>query len=138
MTIRRPARSKPRIELIPMIDTIFFILVFFVVASLSMVRQEGLSVDLPRTASGTGSERARLTMTVRADGSLFLNKRPVTRADLLPALRQHLGANPDLTVLVNADRQSHHGRVVEVMDAARLAGARRLMIATTPKGPGSP
>jgi len=136
MNIERPRRKRPRIELIPMIDTIFFILVFFVVASVSMVHQRGMRVDLPTGTTGERAREARVNITVRADGSLFLDKQPVTREALKPTLHGLLSASPDLLIVVNADRKAQHGRVVEVMDSARRAGARAVTIAIRPEREG--
>lgn len=134
MKIQRPARRRPRIELIPMIDTIFFILVFFVVASLSMVHQRGLRVDLPSARTGTRPEELRVDVTVRADGDIFVDRERVESGELVGRLHTALEAQPETLVVVNADRKAEHGRVVEVMDAARRAGAESLTIATRPEG----
>lgn len=133
MKIQRPGRRRPRIELIPMIDTIFFILVFFVVASLSMVHQRGLQVDLPSARTGARPDEVRVDVTVRADGDLFVDREPVESGELVERLQATLEAQPETLVVVNADRKAEHGRVVEVMDAARRAGARSLTIATRPQ-----
>jgi len=131
--IKRYSRRRPRIEIIPMIDTIFFLLVFFMVASLSMIHQQGLTVELPRAASGADTAEQRITVTVKDDGSLYLNKQPVPRDSLTAALREALGQSPKSPVIVNADRGARHGDVVDVMDAARLAGAVQASIATQPE-----
>ena len=103
------------------------------VASLSMIRQQGLTVELPRAASGQQPAVQRITITVQNDGSLFLDKRPVSRDTLPAALREALSRAPKAQVEVNADRGARHGHVVDVMDAARLAGAAQVSIATEPK-----
>ena len=132
MNIKRPGRRRPRIELIPMIDTIFFVLVFFVVASVSMVHQRGLRVELPTGTTGQRAQEGRVDITVRADGSLFLDKQQMTREALRPTLQGLLSASPELLIVVNADRKAEHGWVVEVMDSARRAGARAVTIAIRP------
>jgi biopolymer transport protein ExbD len=116
-----------------MIDTIFFLLVFFMVASLSMIHQEGLTVELPRAATSARAVEQRVTITVRENGDLFLNKQRVSREALPQALRQLLARAPNSVVIVNADRGARLGAAVDVMDAARLAGASQASIATEPK-----
>jgi len=133
MKIKRFRRRRPRIEIIPMIDTIFFLLVFFMVASLSMIHQEGLTVELPRAASAAPAPAQRITVTVAADGRLFLDKRPVSRDALVAALRQAVARAPKALVVVNADRAARYGDAVDVMDAARLAGAAQASLATQPR-----
>lgn len=119
----------------PMIDTIFFILVFFVVASVSMVHQRGLRVDLPRAATGARPEGARVEVTVTAAGAVYLDKQAVSRAELPGRLRGLLAQAPETLVVLNADQKAEHGQVVEVMDSARQAGARALTIAVRPGAP---
>ena len=133
MKVKRFRRRRPRIEIIPMIDTIFFLLVFFMVASLSMIRQQGLTVELPRAASASRTAEQRITISVTADGNLFLDKRRVEREALLDALREAIARSPKALVVVNADRGARHGDVVDVMDVARLAGAVQASIATQPR-----
>ena len=133
MKIKRFRRRRPRIEIIPMIDTIFFLLVFFMVASLSMIHQEGLTVELPRAASAAPALAQRITVTVAADGRLFLDKRPVSRDALVAALRQAVARAPKALVVVNAARAARYGDAVAVMDAARLAGAAQASLATQPR-----
>lgn len=133
MNIKRPRRRRPRIELVPMIDTIFFVLVFFVVASVSMVHQRGVRVELPRAVVGARPEQSRITITVQRDGSLFIAKEPIMLASLADRLSGMLAADPNRPIFINADRRAEHGAVVEVMDCARRAGARSLTIATRPK-----
>jgi len=132
MKIKRPVRRRPRIELVPMIDTIFFILVFFVVASVSMVHQRGFRVALPTASAAERPRQDRLEVTIRADGALYLDKESVEREELATRLRALLSDSPGLLVVVNADRKAEHGRVVEVMDTARRAGAQHLTIGVRP------
>jgi biopolymer transport protein ExbD len=128
---RRPV-EKARIELIPMIDTMAFLLVFFMIASLAMAQQLGMTVDLPRTRTATAQtwgDRA-LVVTMQRDGKLFLNKQAVPWSHLEPELRARLAVRPGLVVVINADTALRHGAVIRVMDAVKRAGARQTAIAT--------
>jgi biopolymer transport protein ExbD len=130
---RRPV-EKARIELIPMIDTMAFLLVFFMIASLAMAQQLGLPVDLPRVAAGdpqTWGDRA-LVVTMQRDGSLFLNKEPVRWSRLEAEVRARVQARPELVVVINADANLRHGTVMHVMAAVRRAGARQMAVANAP------
>jgi len=131
MTIKR-RRRRPRIELVPMIDTMFFVLVFFVVASVSMVQQRGLRVELPRAQADVRPARARITVTVDREGALLLEDQPLSLHELGERLRALLAAEPERPVFINADRRAEHGAVVAVMEAARRAGARSLTIGARP------
>ena len=130
--LRRPVR-KARIEIIPMIDTVFFLLVFFMMASLSMAVYRGMPVNLPKAASGQHEIKENAALTVTKGGELFLNKQSIAWEALPNRLTALVAANPELTVVINADEGVLHGRVVDAMDAARGAGVGRLAIAVRPQ-----
>jgi biopolymer transport protein ExbD len=129
MRVPRHASRKARIEIIPMIDIIFFLLVFFMVSTLSMTINRGLPVNLPKAASSQQDLRESFNITVTQDGSLFLNKEPVTLSDLGQRVKAGLEQAPELMVIITADDQARHGTIVTVMDEVRLAGVSRLAIA---------
>ena len=129
MRIQRRSLKKARIEIIPMIDTIFFLLVFFMISTLSMSQFKGMPVNLPKAASG---QQAPAESAVR-EGRLFLNRQAIDKSLLGESLKQQLAKNPDLLVVINADDVVEHGRVVEVMDIARDANVAKMAIAVKPK-----
>ena len=133
MRLQRRSLKKARIEIIPMIDTIFFLLVFFMISTLSMTRFRGVQVNLPKAASGSQAPAESVTVTLAKEGQLFLNKEEVDRESLLQSLRQQLEKNSELLVIINADNGVQHGKVVEIMDEARQAGVAKLSIAVKPK-----
>jgi len=133
MRIQRRSMKKARIEIIPMIDTIFFLLVFFMISTLSMSQYKGMSVNLPKSASGQQAPAESAAITIDKDDRLFLDKRPVDKSSLGDLLRQALTKNPELLVVINADDGVAHGRVVEVMDIARIANVVKMAIAVKPK-----
>jgi biopolymer transport protein ExbD len=132
MRVPRQKSDKARIEIIPMIDIIFFLLVFFMVSTLSMTVNRGLPVNLPKAASSQKDLRENFNITVTQDGTIFLNKEPTTLAALGQEVKAGLDKEPELAVIINADDQSLHGAIVAVMDEVRLAGASRLAIAVRP------
>lgn len=133
MRIQRRSLKKARIEIIPMIDTIFFLLVFFMISTLSMAQYRGMPVNLPKAASGQQSPAESAAITIDKQARLFLNKQAVDKAALGNLLRQELAKNADLLVVINADDGVEHGHVVEVMDIARSANVARMAIAVKPK-----
>jgi biopolymer transport protein ExbD len=134
MRIQRRSPKKARIEIIPMIDTIFFLLVFFMISTLSMAQYRGMPVNLPKAASGGQAPAESAAITIDKEARLFLNKQAVEKAALSDLLRRELAKNADLLVVINADDGVEHGRVVEVMDIARGANVARMAIAVKPKG----
>lgn len=133
MRIQRRSIKKARIEIIPMIDTIFFLLVFFIISTLSMAQYRGMPVNLPKAASGQQAPAESAAITIDSQGRLFLDKQPIEKTTLGDLLRQQLAQNADLLVVINADDGVEHGRVVEVMDIARTANIARMAIAVKPK-----
>ena len=131
MKLARRAPRKARIEIIPMIDTVFFLLVFFMMASLSMTMYRGMPVNLPTARSGQLTRDDSAAITLGRSGETYLNREPTTNDRLGQQLRAMLAANPDLVVMINADGEVLHRRVVDVVDVARTAGASRLAIAVT-------
>ena len=131
-------RFKPRrarIELVPMIDTMVFLLVFFMIASLAMTRQKGLAVALPKADSApkaTWADRA-LVITAKTDGETYLDKTKIKESEMQFAIAERLKAKPDLIVVINAAEMLRHRDVVGLMDIARKAGATHMAIATDGK-----
>ena len=116
-----------------MIDTVFFLLVFFMMASLSMTVYRGMPVSLPRAASGGPAPNESVTITVTGGGDTYLDGQHIEIEALAGALQARQAAAPTLAVVVHADQGVAHGRVVGVLDAARTAGVTRLAIATAPR-----
>lgn len=135
MRLKRRPVEKARIELIPMIDTMAFLLVFFMIASLAMSRQAGIPVRLPSAESAdarTWGDRA-LVVTLDREGRLFLGKEPVGWEELRAQVGERVTARPELIVVINADEEVRHGEVVAAMDAVKQAGAANMVIPTRPR-----
>jgi biopolymer transport protein ExbD len=133
MRIQRRSIKKARIEIIPMIDTIFFLLVFFMISTLSMSQFKGMPVNLPKAAAGQQAPAESAAITIDKEGRLFLNQQAIDQASLGDALRQELTKNAEMLVVINADDGVQHGQVVEVMDIARGANVAKIAIAVKPK-----
>jgi biopolymer transport protein ExbD len=133
MRIPRREPEKARIEVIPMIDIVFFLLVFFMISTLSMTVNRSLPVNLPKAASSQQELRETANLTVAKDGAMFLNKEPVMLQDIAPRLKVELAKDPELLVIVTADDQTAHGAIVDAIDEMRLAGVSRLAIAVNPE-----
>ncbi len=134
MRLARRQIKKARIEIIPMIDTIFFLLVFFMISTLSMARYSGLPVNLPKAATGQQPPSESAAVTIAADGTISIDKQIVARNRIRDVLQSRLNKNAELLVLINADEHVEHGLVIEVMDQARQAGVTKMAIAVKPKG----
>ncbi len=126
----RPIK-KARIEIIPMIDTVFFLLVFFMMASLSMTVYKGMTLSLPKASSGE-NRRDRVNISVTRDGVIYLDRERVEPAQLTERLRALREQEPEVVVVISADGEVTHKHVVEAMDAARTAGVVKMAIAVRP------
>lgn len=133
---RRRELKRTKIEIIPMIDTIFFLLVFFMLSSLALVRLKGLPVNLPNAVSAQNQNADNLTVTIDRSNQIYVNKVPVALNLLGQTLVADAGPNADLStamVIINADKIVPNGLVVACIDASRLAGINNFAIATAPE-----
>jgi biopolymer transport protein ExbD len=130
MQVRRRITKRARIEIIPMIDVIFFLLVFFMVSSLAMTKINSMPVALPKTSSSPEALKQNIVLTIRKSGEIFLNKTPATLETLGRQLSYEMHHDAQDVVVVNADQAVGYGIVVKVMDAARQIGVRKFALAT--------
>lgn len=119
-----------QINIVPMIDVVFALLTFFIMSTLFLTRSEGLSVNLPRAATGQMQQSAPLTVTVNAQGQLALNRQTIDLRNLQARVRSLVRPNTPTLVIINADERVSHGQVVAVMDQLRAIRGVRLAIAT--------
>ncbi|NEQ54915.1 MAG: biopolymer transporter ExbD [Leptolyngbya sp. SIO3F4] len=121
--------SRLTINIVPMIDVVFAVLAFFILSTLYLTRAEGLPVSLPKAATGEVQE-ATLTLTIRADGQVFLGQQPVTLESLYEDVQALIEPGQTALVTVRADEATPHGQVVAAMDRIRGIDGVRLGIAT--------
>jgi biopolymer transport protein ExbD len=119
---------RGRIEIIPMIDVMFFLLVTFMLASLSMQSLNSLTVNLPQGDAPNLEHKEPVTMTITKDSQIYLDKTPVNLAAMAFALKPMLDPS-DPGLVVNADSAAPEGVVVEAMLQARRAGVEHFVIA---------
>ncbi|ELR96759.1 biopolymer transporter ExbD [Gloeocapsa sp. PCC 73106] len=117
------------INIVPMIDVIFSILAFFIVSSLYLIRSEGLPVNLPSATTTESVKKEQINVTIESDGDIFLNREPIQVEALPSALRALVQKGDEALVVINADTEIEHGRVVEVMDQLRQVEGVNLAIA---------
>ena len=129
MKLRRSRQPKRgRIEIIPMIDVMFFLLATFMLASLSMQNLHSLAVNLPQGHAAPMQAKTPVTLTVTADSRLLLDKTPVTLQTLAPTLKTML-RDPESSVIVAADSAAPNGITLQAMLQARAAGAQHFLFA---------
>ncbi len=120
------------LNLTPMIDVVFLLLIFFMVATTFLDPEREIGIELPEAESGSTLEEAPDELIINAlrDGSLVLSGQEITRAQLLDSLRGSAQRNPTTPVTIRGDRMVHHEAIVGVMDACGVAGLSNLSVGT--------
>jgi biopolymer transport protein ExbD len=128
------ARRRARIEIIPLIDIMFFLLATFVMVSLSMIRNQGINVNLPIASTSAPQDRKSfVSITVTEKGEFYWNKDPVDLAAVVSHLRQLKQIEADPKVFINGDAKAHFEDIVAVLDEARKVGITKVAIETANK-----
>lgn len=134
MLYRRKQRSELTVDLSPLIDVVFLLLIFFMVST-RFKEDHGLDLDLPQAESRQSTETERITLYIGKDGNIKLNDQAIAEDQLQEQLRQALSSSEDKMVLLHVDKDVQHGMVVEIMDTAKAAGASGLTFAAKSKRP---
>lgn len=133
MKLRKPrVVRKGRIEIIPMIDVMFFLLATFMLSSLSMQNLDALQVNLPQGQAEKLSAKTPVTLTLTSSSEIFINRTPVTLETLAETLKPLL-PDSEQKLVVSADNDTPQGLVVQAMLRARSAGAQHFLIAVKHK-----
>ncbi len=127
-----PFKRPVRMEMVPLIDMFFLLLVFFIFGVFSMSRQQGIIVELPSARTGTSTQDETVTISIEADGTLFLEREPLQQAALDHRLREIAARTPLPLVVINAHRLAGHGVVIDVLDRVRQASLQRVSFQTEP------
>jgi biopolymer transport protein ExbD len=115
--------KKARIEIIPLIDIMFFLLASFMMVSLSQVHMKGIKVALPTGVSGeTQAKKDYISVSVNRDGNAFFDKKEMSYEDLLTTLKRVHDENPEAKVFIRGDRDTVHGNIIRVLDILRTVG----------------
>ncbi len=126
-------QRRPRIEIVPLIDVIFFLLASFLMVSLSMVKNQGIPVRLPAAATGRPQPvNHTVTITVARSGNVYLNKQAMGFEALRRRLETMSREDPELRVILSGDTSADFGIVVKALDEMRRIGVERVALQTAP------
>ena len=129
----RSAR-RARIEIIPLIDIIFFLLATFVMVSLSMIKNQGISVNLPVAAASADQDRSDyIALTVTEAGDFYFNKEPLALEQIVERLRALKATGPEPRVFINGDTKAEFGKAIALLDEVRRLGITKVAIETKKK-----
>jgi biopolymer transport protein ExbD len=126
--VTRKKRKEASIDVSPMMDMVFILLIFFVVTS-TFTRETGVEVTKPQAQSASQLEKENILIAITREGSIHVNERQVDIAGLKDVLADVLAKNPDREAVLIADKAAMTGSLVQVIDACTLAGVKKVSIA---------
>ena len=115
------------INVTPMVDVVLVLLVIMMVSATYIVSQS-LKVELPKTSNGADSVQSLAAVTIVKGGGVYYNQKPISESELAGKLKEAHSANPDVNLIVSADKEVPHGQVVHVIDVARGEGIFKFAI----------
>jgi len=137
MKVNLGVKRRARIEILPLIDIVFLLLVFFIYAMLSMAVHRGVPVNLPASSSSEIEKKLTVSVTIKDSGDIVLDTVRVLLKDLAPQLREKARISEGLGVLLFADREVSCQLLVKVLDQIRMAGVNRVSLQTIKETPQS-
>jgi biopolymer transport protein ExbD len=128
-------QEEVRIEIIPLIDVIFCILTFFILAAVGVSRQQAISLNLPKATTGTAQMQEMLIISLDDFGQVYVEQNPVsTRNQLFQAVESYFATRPNGLMVLYASKETRYDRVIQVLDILREVGGDRVALATLPEG----
>lgn len=126
----RRSFRKPEVMIIPMIDIMFFLLVFFMLSTLYMVDLKTIPVNIPKVANAQTQTNVNYLVTMKADGSLYLEDKPIDEETLIQNAKVQYSQNPDFAVVIRADESIDYGKIMALLDKLKGAGITKFGLAT--------
>ena len=135
MKLRNYRETKqPDLNIIPMIDIMFFLLVFFMLRTMYMVEQKTIPVNLPQATSAAIDNKTNFTVTLKDDGSIYLEDQQTDIQTLLMQATKEQKNNPSFAIIIRADKDINYDKVVSFIDTLKKAGITRFGLATNGAG----
>lgn len=125
--------QSPRLMIIPMIDIIFFLLVFFMMSTLYMVEQNVIPVALPQASAAQADTAALVPITVTAHGKILVGREEISSEMVRQRVAAEISRSPEAAFVLRGDRGVEYGRVIWLLDELKHCGVRRISVATETK-----
>lgn len=124
----RQRRQTTELNMAPMMDMVFILLIFFLVTT-SFVKESGVDVQRPVARTAVSKEKTNMVIAITAEDLIYIEGRPIDIRSVRARMERFLAEVPEGAVVIAADRQSHNGIVVTVLDACRMAGVQNISVA---------
>jgi len=129
MARRHASKDEPEINITPMLDIVFIMLIFFIVTT-SFIRETGVEIDKPTALSTEARPQANVLIAIRPNDEIWMNRQQIGLNEVRFEVENARAENPESSVIIVADRGARTGLVVEVMDQVQLGGINRISIST--------
>ena len=126
----RRAFSKPEVMIIPMIDIMFFLLVFFMLSTLYMVDLKTITVNMPKVQHAESQTNVNYLVTMKADGSLYLENNLIDENSLIMGAKEQYQENNNFAVVIRADENVDYGKIMALLDKFKAVGITKFGLAT--------
>ncbi len=123
--------TSGKLDMTPLIDIVFLLMMYFMLTS-TFIMQPGIKINLPSALSTESMEKKQIIVCLTADGSIFCEEKNITIEVLKSILETESRRNPEIMLIIKGDYDVAHGKVVEVMDLAKVSGVSCLASATQP------
>ena len=131
---RRAAKKTLELNIAPLIDMVFILLIFFLVTT-SFVKETGVDISRPTASTAVAKNKATILIGVTRDNTIHLDRREMDVRAVRSGVERAMAENPEASVVIVADKESRTGLVISVMDACKLAGAENVALAASlPEG----
>ena len=128
---RKRTLEAGKLDIAPLVDVVFLLLIFFMLTS-SFINPTGISINVPRSSAVEPQEKRNPVVSISKDEKVYWEDRPIAWKDLRERMASGRKARPGGGLIIKADRETRHGRVVDVMTLARETGWKRLAVAARP------
>lgn len=130
ITRNRRIIKQPDLMIIPMIDIMFFLLVFFMLATMYMVELRTIPVKLPPASNSTLELKTSFAISLKQDGTLWIEDKQTNINSLVLQLKTEKSRNPNISIIVRADKNAEYGQVVTLLDKIKSVGINKFALAT--------
>ena len=129
MKFRKKSLPKAGVDMTPMIDIVFLLIIFFMVSS-TFIKNRGIKVSLPKSATSQSQSDNKIIISIKKNGEIYLNNQIIT-GNLNEMLRNERLKNGNDVIIIKGDKEVSYKKMIEVMDSAKAVGLDRIILATT-------